>query len=143
MNGLTVARRSGPPAGYFVDWVLEQVPGYVGRDHGALRVFTSLEPARQRAAQAALTDVLAAAGKSRKIGQGALVALDENGAVRAMVGGRDYSRSVFNRATQARRQPGSAFKTVVYLAGIEAGLAPDDVLEDAPITVAGWSPPQL
>ena len=140
VKGLTVARWSGPPAGYFVDWVLEQVPGYVGRDHGALRVFTSLEPERQRAAQVALTDVLAAAGQSRRIGQGALVALDENGAVRAMVGGRDYSRSVFNRATQARRQPGSAFKTVVYLAGIEAGLAPDDVLDDAPLTVAGWSP---
>ena len=140
VNALNVARRSGPPAGYFVDWVLEQVPGYVGRDHGALRVFTSLDPARQMTAQAALTEVLAAAGKSRKVGQGALVALDENGAVRAMVGGRDYSKSVFNRATQARRQPGSAFKTVVYLAGIEAGLTPDDVMEDAPITVAGWSP---
>ena len=140
VNALSVAPRSGPPAGYFVDWVLEQVPSYVGRDHGALRVFTSLDPARQRAAQAALTGVLAAAGKSRKIGQGALVALDRNGAVRAMVGGRDYAKSVFNRATQARRQPGSAFKTVVYLAGIEAGLAPDDVIEDAPITVAGWSP---
>ena len=140
VNALSVAPRSGPRAGYFVDWVLEQVPGYVGRDHGALRVFTSLEPRRQRAAQAALTDVLAAAGTSRKIGQGALVALDENGAVRAMVGGRDYAKSVFNRATQARRQPGSAFKTVVYLAGIEAGLAPDDVIEDKPISVAGWSP---
>ena len=137
---LSVAPRSGPPAGYFVDWVREQVPGYVGRDHGALRVFTSLDPARQRAAQAALTETLATQGKSRKIGQGALVALDENGAVRAMVGGRDYGKSVFNRATQARRQPGSAFKTVVYLAGIEAGLAPDDTIEDAPITVAGWSP---
>ena len=137
---LSVAPRSGPPAGYFVDWVLKQVPGYVGRDHGALRVFTSLDPARQRAAQAALTEILATQGKSRKIGQGALVALDENGAVRAMVGGRDYGKSVFNRATQARRQPGSAFKTVVYLAGIEAGLAPDDTIEDAPITVAGWSP---
>ena len=118
----------------------EQAPSYVGRDHGALRVFTSLDPARQRAAQAALTEALAAQGKSRKIGQGALVALDENGAVRAMVGGRDYSKSVFNRATQARRQPGSAFKTVVYLAAIEAGLQPDDTIEDAPITVAGWSP---
>ena len=137
---LSVAPCSGPPAGYFVDWVREQAPGYVGRDHGALRVFTSLDPARQRAAQAALTEALAAQGKSRKIGQGALVALDENGAVRAMVGGRDYSKSVFNRATQARRQPGSAFKTVVYLAAIEAGLQPDDTIEDAPITVAGWSP---
>ena len=137
---LSVAPRSGPPAGYFVDWVREQAPSYVGRDHGALRVFTSLDPARQRAAQAALTEALAAQGKSRKIGQGALVAMDENGAVRAMVGGRDYSKSVFNRATQARRQPGSAFKTVVYLAAIEAGLQPDDTIEDAPITVAGWSP---
>ena len=122
VKGLTVAPRSGPSAGYFVDWVREQVPGYVGRDHGALRVFTTLDPKRQRAAQAALAETLAAAGKSRKIGQGALVALDESGAVRAMVGGRDHARSVFNRATQARRQPGSAFKTVVYLAAIEEGL---------------------
>ncbi len=140
VKGLTVASRGGPAAGYFVDWVREQVPGYVGRDHGALRVFTTLDPARQRAALAALAETLAAAGKSRKIGQGALVAMDENGAVRAMVGGRDHARSVFNRATQARRQPGSAFKTVVYLAGVEAGLAPDDRVEDAPITVGGWSP---
>ena len=137
---LTVAPRSGPVGGYFVDWMREQVPGYVGRDHGALRVFTTLDPARQRAAQAALAETLAAAGEARKIGQGALVALDESGAVRAMVGGRDHARSVFNRATQARRQPGSAFKTVVYLAAIGEGLAPDDRVEDAPITVAGWSP---
>ena len=140
MKTLTVAPRGGPAAGYFVDWVREQVPGYVGRNHGALRVFTTLDPARQRAAQAALGETLAVAGKSRKIGQGALIALDEDGAVRAMVGGRDHAKSVFNRATQARRQPGSAFKTVVYLAAVEAGLAPDDTMEDAPITVAGWSP---
>ena len=140
VKSLSVARRVGSSAGYFVDWILEQVPGYVGRDHGALRVRTTLEPARQRAAQAALTETLAAVGSERRIGQGALVALDESGAVRAMVGGRDHARSVFNRATQARRQPGSAFKSVVYLAGIEAGLGPDDVIEDAPITIAGWSP---
>ena len=140
VKALSVARRSGPAAGYFVDWVLEQVPGYVGRDHGALHVRTTLDPARQRAAQAALAETLAAVGKTRRIGQGALVALDESGAVRAMVGGRDHASSVFNRATQAKRQPGSAFKAVVYLAGLEAGLGPDDVIEDAPITVAGWSP---
>ena len=140
VRSLSVQPRGGPAAGYFVDWIREQVPGYVGRDHGALRVFTTLDPARQRAAEAALAGTLAAAGKARRIGQGALVALDENGAVRAMVGGRDHSKSVFNRATQARRQPGSAFKTVVYLAAIEAGLAPDDTIEDAPITIAGWSP---
>ena len=67
---LSVAPRSGPPAGYFVDWVREQAPSYVGRDHGALRVFTSLDPARQRAAQAALTEALSAQGKSRKIWAG-------------------------------------------------------------------------
>ena len=140
VKALSVAPRAGPAAGYFVDWVLEQVPGYVGRDHGALRVVTTLDPARQRAAQAALAETLAEAGSKRRIGQGALVALDESGAVRAMVGGRDHAKSVFNRATQARRQPGSAFKTVVYLAAIEAGLGPDDLIEDAPITVGGWSP---
>ena len=137
---LSVAPRQGPSAGYFVDWVREQVPGYVGRDRGALRVFTTLDPVRQQAAQAALNETLAAAGAGRKIGQGALIALDENGAVRAMVGGLDHAKSVFNRATQARRQPGSAFKTVVYLAAVEEGLRPDDRIEDAPITIAGWSP---
>jgi len=137
---LSIAPRQGPSAGYFVDWVREQVPGYVGRDRGALRVFTTLDPVRQQAAQAALSETLAAAGAGRKIGQGALIALDENGAVRAMVGGRDHAKSVFNRATQARRQPGSAFKTVVYLAAVEEGLRPDDRIEDAPITIAGWSP---
>ena len=140
VKALKVAPRAGPAAGHFVDWVLEQVPGYVGRDHGALHVRTTLDPARQRAAQAALTETLAAVGKQRNIGQGALVALDRDGAVRAMVGGRDHARSVFNRATQAKRQPGSAFKAVVYLAGLEAGLRPDDVIEDAPITLGVWSP---
>ena len=140
LRTLSAAPRRGPSAGYFVDWVLEQVPGYAGREHGALRVRTTLDPARQRAAQAALAETLAAAGARRRIGQGALVALDRNGAVRAMVGGRDHARSVFNRATQAKRQPGSAFKAVVYLAAIQAGLDPDDVIEDAPITLGGWSP---
>lgn len=92
------------------------------------------------AAQAALSETLAEVGRERRIGQGALVALDESGAVRAMVGGRDHAKSVFNRATQARRQPGSAFKTVVYLAGMEAGLRADDMIDVAPITIAGWSP---
>ena len=140
VKALSVAPRQGPSAGYFVDWVREQVPGYVGRDRGALRVFTTLDPMRQQAAQAALSETLDAAGAGRKIGQGALIALDESGAVRAMVGGRDHAKSVFNRATQARRQPGSAFKTVVYLAAMEHGLTPDDRIEDAPITIAGWSP---
>ncbi len=72
--------------------------------------------------------------------QGALVALDRDGSVRAMIGGRDYVRSLYNRGTQANRQPGSAFKLFVYLAAIEAGYKPDDLVSDEPITINGWSP---
>lgn len=140
VKSLAIMPPAGPATGWFADWVAAQVPGYVGREHGVLRVHTTLDPARQRAAEAAVSETLAAAGGARRIGQGALVALDETGAVRAMVGGRDYRKSRFNRATQARRQPGSAFKTLVYLAAVEDGLAPDDVLEDEPITIAGWAP---
>lgn len=140
VQNLTIVPPAGPAAGYFADWIAAQVPGYVGREHGVLRVHTTLDPARQRAAEAAVSKALAASGRARRIGQGALVALDGTGAVRAMVGGRDYRKSRFNRATQARRQPGSAFKTLVYLAAVEDGLAPDDVLEDAPISIAGWAP---
>src|SRR5205814_8843742 len=74
------------------------------------------------------------------VGQGALVALSPDGAVRAMVGGRDYGQSQFNRATQAQRQPGSAFKPFLYLAGLEAGLRPADHFVDAPIRVGDWQP---
>ena len=140
VKSLAIAPPAGPAAGYFADWVAARVPGYVGREHGVLRVHTTLDPARQRAAEAAVSEALAASGGARRIGQGALVALDGTGAVRAMVGGRDYRKSRFNRATQARRQPGSAFKTLVYLAAVEDGLAPDDVLEDAPVAIAGWAP---
>ena len=72
--------------------------------------------------------------------QGALVAMSPDGAVRAMVGGRDYGQSQFNRATQAQRQPGSAFKPFVYLAGLEAGLQPSDQFVDAPIRIGNWQP---
>ena len=140
VKNLAIVPPAGPAAGYFADWIAAQVPGYVGREHGVLRVHTTLDPSRQRAAEAAVSEALAASGRARRIGQGALVALDGTGAVRAMVGGRDYRKSRFNRATQARRQPGSAFKTLVYLAAVEDGLAPDDVLEDAPISIAGWAP---
>ncbi len=126
-------------AHYFNDWVREQVPDYAGRGAPALTVHTTLDPAMQRAAEAAVARGLKDAS-SRAVGEGALVALAPDGAVLAMVGGRDYGRSQFNRASQALRQPGSAFKTIVYLAGMEAGLTPEDVFEDAPIEIAGWAP---
>jgi penicillin-binding protein 1A len=137
---LPIAPSAGSSARYFADWILEQVPGFVGREHGALRVLTTLDPVRQEAAEQAVAATLDRDGDARDIGEAALVALDRSGAVRAMVGGRSYRKSQFNRATQARRQPGSAFKPLVYLAAIEAGLSPEDVIEDAPITIADWSP---
>jgi penicillin-binding protein 1A len=125
---------------YFVDWVRERLPRLVGGRNDDLIVLTTLDPKLQRAAEAALTRVLARHGKRREVGQGALVALDLHGAVRAMVGGRSYAASQFNRAVQARRQPGSAFKPFVYLAALEAGLGPDTVMLDAPVTLEGWRP---
>jgi penicillin-binding protein 1A len=76
----------------------------------------------------------------RKVSQAALVALAPDGAVRAMIGGRDYGESQYNRAVRALRQPGSAFKLFVFLAALESGMRPDDPVSDRPITVQGWSP---
>jgi penicillin-binding protein 1A len=92
------------------------------------------------AAEAAIGDVLTRYGAKDAVSQGALVALAPDGAVRAMVGGRDYAQSQFNRATQAQRQPGSAFKPFVYLAGLEAGLRPTDRMVDTPIRIGNWEP---
>lgn len=131
-----IANARGGGARYFVDWVLDQVPDFVSAE-GDLVVYTTLDPKLQRAAERALIKGLDA---DKSVGQGAVVAMDPNGAVQAMVGGRSYTRSQFNRATQARRQPGSAFKPVVFLAGLEAGLKPSSELDDAPITINGWSP---
>ena len=94
----------------------------------------------QHHAERVFEKLFAGPARKRKIGQGALLAMAPNGAVRAMVGGRDYGRSQYNRATQARRQPGSAFKPVVFLAGLELGLRSDTTFSDKPITVNGWSP---
>jgi penicillin-binding protein 1A len=135
------SRREGAGgARYFADWVLEQVAGYVGPQRGDLTVLTTLDPALQEAAQAALAGALAREGTALAVSQGALLALTPEGAVRAMVGGRDYGMSQFNRATQAMRQPGSAFKPIVYLAALEEGYTPAERVLDAPITVGDWSP---
>jgi penicillin-binding protein 1A len=133
---LARALAAAPASRYFTDWVLEQVPAFVGRDHAAIRVYTTLEPSAQRAAQAAVGHAFTSSAP----GQVALLALDPSGAVRAMIGGRDYAESQFNRATQALRQPGSAFKSIVYIAGLEAGITPDDIATDEPIEIDGWAP---
>jgi penicillin-binding protein 1A len=102
---------------------------------------TTLDPHMQAVAEARLDSLLAGAGEKAGVGQGAIVVLDAgSGAVRAMVGGRDYRGSPFNRAVAARRQPGSAFKPVVWLAALERGLHPDDTVLDAPIRMGTWNP---
>ena len=130
--------RSG--ARYFADWIAEQLSDFAGGGSRDLTVTTTLDPGMQAAAEAAVAETLARDGPKAAVSQGTLVAMSPDGAVRAMVGGRDYSDSQFNRATQAQRQPGSAFKPFVYLAGLEAGLRPSDQFIDAPIRIGNWQP---
>ena len=129
-----------PGSRYFADWVADQIRDFAGTADRDLTVRTTLDPHLQAAAEAAIDETLARYGARDRVSQGALVALAPDGAVRAMVGGRNYARSQFNRATQAQRQPGSAFKPFVYLAGLEAGLRPEDRFVDAPIRIGNWQP---
>jgi penicillin-binding protein 1A len=131
---------AGAQARYFADWILAQVPDFVGGVETDLTVITTLNAFHQRVAEDELAALLAGDGGKRRVSQAAVVMLDPSGAVRAMVGGRNYDASQFNRATQALRQPGSAFKAFVFLTGLEQGLAPDDKIADAPVTIDGWSP---
>jgi len=119
---------------YFTDWALPQLATLIDEPSRPLEVWTTLDLGMQRAADAAVRNNAPAGA------QGALVAIDRDGAVRAMVGGKDYVSSIYNRATQAVRQPGSAFKLFVYLAALEAGHKPDDSIVDEPVTIDGWSP---
>ena len=138
---LVISRRN--PAGilgYYRDWIDPLLNDAIGVQRDDFIVETTLDIAAQRAGAEAVEAVLAEQGQARAVGQAALIALDADGGVRAMVGGRDYDISQFNRATQARRQPGSAFKFFIYLAAMENGLSPWTVREDAPITIGDWSP---
>ncbi len=135
-----VERGSGTGARYFADWLLERAAGFVGRTAQDLVIRTTLSPRLQRFAEQRIEQSLGGPGARRNVGQAALLSMAPDGAVRAMVGGRNYQASQFNRATQALRQPGSAFKLFVYLAALEAGRSPEDTVLDAPVTVAGWQP---
>ena len=119
---------------YFTDWALPQLETLIDENSRPLEVYTTLDLNMQREATRAVNENVPAGA------QGALVALDRDGSVRAMVGGKDYVASIYNRATQAVRQPGSAFKLFVYLAALESGIKPDDPIVDEPITILGWSP---
>ncbi|HLI22791.1 MAG TPA: PBP1A family penicillin-binding protein, partial [Stellaceae bacterium] len=125
---------------YFADWVVDQIDGFTGTQNRDLVVTTTLDPKMQAEAEGVITDTLDQSGDKYDVGQGALVAMTPDGAIRAMVGGDDYADSQFNRATQALRQPGSSFKPIVYLAALERGLRPSDHYNDAPIRIGNWEP---
>jgi penicillin-binding protein 1A len=119
---------------YFTDWVLPQLDTLVDEQEQPIDVYTTIDLRLQRAAVAAIQ------GNVPGGAQGALVSLDRDGAVRAMVGGLDYISSNYNRATTAERQPGSSFKLFVYLTALESGYTPETAVNDSPVTINGWSP---
>jgi penicillin-binding protein 1A len=119
---------------YFTDWALPQLDTLIEDNGEPIVVWTTLDLKMQRAGTAAIQAYVPGGA------QGALVALDRDGAVRAMVGGTDYVTSNYNRATSALRQPGSAWKLFVYMSALEAGYTPEDIVTDAPITIGGWTP---
>lgn len=128
--------------GHVYDAAIAEAESLLGPDATApdLVVVTTIDADLQRAAHAAVTSGLEGAGAQLDAGQAALIAMDLDGAVRAMVGGTDYLDSQFNRATQALRQPGSAFKPVVFAAALEAGYDPASTFEDEPVDIEGWTP---
>lgn len=132
---LRLARTKALPTGtYFADWVLPDTRDMAGELATEATVTTTLETRMQRAAERAVRNA------GLREAQIAIVAMRPDGRVVAMVGGKNYAQSPFNRATQARRQPGSTFKLFVYLAALRAGMTPDSTVLDEPITIAGWSP---
>lgn len=125
---------------YYADWIAEQLPGLVGMQEDDITVVVTLDPKLQRAAEEAVITVLNDRGKVMRVSQGALVSLAPDGKVLAMVGGRNYGESQFNRVTQAQRQPGSSFKMFVYLTAFMQGWGPNDVMEDKPLQIGDWKP---
>jgi len=119
---------------YFTDWALPQLDTLIDQTTDPIDVWTTLDPGMQVAADRAIRS------NAPDGAQGALVAIDRDGAVRAMVGGKDYVSSIYNRATQAERQPGSSFKLFVYLTALESGMKPTDTIVDEPVAIDGWSP---
>jgi penicillin-binding protein 1A len=129
-----------PGAGYFVDYAVSLVPSFVGKAKERLIVETTLDLNLQAEAERALAAGISKDGKALSATQGALVSMTLDGAVRALVGGKNYDDSQFNRAIDAKRQPGSAFKPFVYLAALEKGHRPSDEVFDGPVSIGNWQP---
>ena len=128
---------------YFLDWAFEEVQRLAAqdkiKDHTVV-VRTTIDTGLQQAAEQAMEGSLREFGEGYKVKQGAMVMIENGGGIRAMVGGRDYGESQFNRATAALRQPGSSFKVYTYSAAMEKGYKPETLISDAPVTWRGWSP---
>ncbi len=134
-------RGSNDSSRYFADWVLDRANELIGISGSDLTIVSTLDPKLQKATQEAIKTSLDTFFKdAKKLPQAAVVALDRDGAIRTMIGGRNYRDSQFNRATQAMRQPGSSFKPFVYLAALEKGWRPGDPITDAPINLNGYAP---
>jgi penicillin-binding protein 1A len=131
---------AGGSGRYVADWVMDILPAYVGAVDQDIVVDTTIDLKLQGEAASALSDTLDEDGAKFGASQGAFVAMDSSGAVKALVGGRDYAISPFNRAVDAHRQPGSAFKPFVYLTALERGLVPETVRIDQPVAIRGWRP---
>jgi len=125
---------------YVADYALQLLPWLLGEVDEDIIIETTLDLSLQRVAERSLREQVTKAGKGHNVTQGALVSLDRNGAIRAMAGGVDYAASQYNRAVEARRQPGSTFKPFVYLAALERGLTPNTVRNDMPIRIGKWTP---
>jgi len=134
------AAATPPAANYFLDSAAADVKAKLGQTTDDLTVATTLDPRLQHIAESVVARHLAVSGKAKNIHQAALVALRPDGAILAMLGGRDYDQSQFNRVTQARRQPGSLFKAFVYLTALRKGYTPDSVIVDQPVRIGNWEP---
>ncbi|GAB2186374.1 transglycosylase domain-containing protein [Roseibium sp. LAB1] len=135
-----VRRYTTASENYAADWVMDVLPHFIGSIEADIVVDTTIDPKMQRAAENALRSALKENRQKYGVSQGAVVTLDTAGAVKALVGGADYSKSQFNRAAYAKRQPGSSFKPFVYLAALENGLSPQTIRQDQPVRFGNWSP---
>ncbi len=137
-------QKNSQSAMYFADWIADQLPEFIGNVQDDLVVTTTLNVELQSLGEKAIAGVMDKDGEKLDARQAALVAMTPDGAVRAMIGGRNYGESQYNRAVQAQRQPGSSFKLFVYLAGLESGLTPSTLVVDQPISVpivgGTWQP---
>ena len=125
---------------YAAEFVLERLPPLIGTGHREINIETTFDSGLQKRAQTAVEQVLLTEGVAAAAGQAAVAIVDVDGGIRALVGGRSWRESQFNRAIKSRRQPGSAFKPFVYLAAVEQGATPDTMVLDMPLNIGGWAP---